>query len=266
MQQLRSSFWILCGLCIVLFASPVWAGYLNNGNGTVTDTSTGLMWQQDTPNAMTWEQALSYCENSTLAGYTDWRLPTKKELRRLVDYSRYNPAINITYFPDTVSSLYFASTTYAYNTNYAWGVTFAYGNDYMFDKLSSYYVRAVRGGQSGSLGDSVILSLNVKNASTGDAIPGATVVVGSQSGQTNASGHVTISGLSTGQYNLQVSASGFTSHIEVLNLNQPGTFSLSYGLNKTEVSQDHRPVVTDVISYVSNRNKKAFFLNGLVAI
>ncbi len=157
MQQLRSSFWILCGLCIVFFASPVWAGYVNNGNGTVTDTSTGLMWQQDTPdNTMTWEQALSYCENSTLAGYTDWRLPTKKELRRLVDYSRYNPAINITYFPDTVSSYYWSSTTNANYTYNAWGVDFYNGLANYPIKHSSWYVRAVRVGQSGSLGDLVI--------------------------------------------------------------------------------------------------------------
>ena len=157
MQQLRSSFWILCGLCIVFFASPVWAGYVNNGNGTVTDTSTGLMWQQDTPdNTMTWEQALSYCENSNLAGYTDWRLPTKKELRRLVDYSRYNPAINITYFPDTVSSFYWSSTTNANYTDNAWGVYFNDGYANNSNKNYSYYVRAVRGGQSGSLGDLVI--------------------------------------------------------------------------------------------------------------
>jgi hypothetical protein len=130
MQRFRSLFLILCGLCMVFFACPAWAGYVNNGNGTVTDTYTGLMWQQETTdNTMTWEQALSYCENSTLAGYSDWRLPNKKELRSLLDYSRYNPAINTTYFPDTVSSFYWSSTTYASYTNYAWGVNFSYGHD-----------------------------------------------------------------------------------------------------------------------------------------
>ncbi|MDQ1333920.1 MAG: hypothetical protein QG552_870, partial [Thermodesulfobacteriota bacterium] len=71
--------------------------FVDKGNGTVTDTSTGLMWQQDTArddqgnyDTMTWEEALAYCEGRTLGGHTDWRLPTIKELRSLVDYTRYN--------------------------------------------------------------------------------------------------------------------------------------------------------------------------------
>jgi hypothetical protein len=60
------------------------------------------------------------------------------------------------YFPGTVSSLYWASTTYAYNTSHAWGVNFYYGYDYMNDKNDSYYVRAVRGGQAGLFGNLVI--------------------------------------------------------------------------------------------------------------
>jgi hypothetical protein len=139
-------------------ASAATGSYTDNADGTVTDTSTSLRWQQaGSSNAQTWEQALAYCEGLNLGGYTDWRLPTIKELESLVDYSRYDPAINTTYFPSAVSSLYWASTTYAYNTNHAWGVHFYYGdgNDYNY-KDGSYYVRAVRGGQSGPFDSSVI--------------------------------------------------------------------------------------------------------------
>jgi hypothetical protein len=122
--------------------------FVDNNNGTVTDTSTGLMWQQDTSDyPMIWKDALSYCENSTLAGYTDWRLPTKKELQSLMDFSRYNPAINTMYFPNTASDYYWSSTTGDWNASFAWYVNFGYGFDRFCDKSQNNYVRAVRGGQ-----------------------------------------------------------------------------------------------------------------------
>jgi hypothetical protein len=130
-----------------------------NGDRTVTDASTGLMWQQDMPdNTMTWENALSTCETSNLADYTDWRLPTFRELRSLVDYSRFDPAINTTYFPDTAALIYWSSTTHAEYTDYAWYMDFYDGYDNYDSKSSDYYVRAVRGGQAGSLGNLVISS------------------------------------------------------------------------------------------------------------
>ena len=59
------------------------------GNGTVIDLATGLMWQQgDSGSGMIWEDALDYCEDLTLAGLSDWRLPDAKELQSIVDYSR----------------------------------------------------------------------------------------------------------------------------------------------------------------------------------
>jgi hypothetical protein len=120
---------------------------IDNQNGTVTDERTGLMWQQEFPEAkMTWEQAVSYCKELNLAGHNDWRLPTIQELKSIVDYIRYNPVINIGYFPNTGSSFYWSSTTHAYYTGYAWGVYLYNGYDYCSYKYSSYYVRAVRGG------------------------------------------------------------------------------------------------------------------------
>lgn len=61
----------------------------DNGDGTVTDSNTGLMWMKaDNGKGVTWEQALAYAENSTYAGYSDWRLPNAKELQYIVDYAR----------------------------------------------------------------------------------------------------------------------------------------------------------------------------------
>jgi hypothetical protein len=60
-----------------------------NGDGTVSDNATGLMWQQsDDGNTRDWENALSYSENLSLGDHSDWRLPNAKELQSIVDYSR----------------------------------------------------------------------------------------------------------------------------------------------------------------------------------
>jgi hypothetical protein len=63
--------------------------FVDNGNGTVTDTATGLMWQQDDSGfGMHWEEALAFAEGLELAGHDDWRLPNAKELQSIVDYTR----------------------------------------------------------------------------------------------------------------------------------------------------------------------------------
>lgn len=63
--------------------------FVSNGNGTVGDESTGLLWQQaDSGAGLTWGDALKYCENLELAGVRDWRLPNAKELHSIVDYTR----------------------------------------------------------------------------------------------------------------------------------------------------------------------------------
>jgi hypothetical protein len=125
--------------------------FVNNGDGTVTDTNKGLMWQQSSPETgMNWEQALSYCEGLTTGGHNDWRLPTVKELQSIVDYGRYDPAINTDYFLNIRSFdyLYWSSTTYADDTLNTWLLNFISGYVINYDKLSSHYVRAVRGGQN----------------------------------------------------------------------------------------------------------------------
>ncbi|PIE69644.1 MAG: hypothetical protein CSA21_01210 [Deltaproteobacteria bacterium] len=132
------------------------AVFTDNGDGTVTDMATGLMWAQasaDTddngsPDTMSWQQALAWCENLELADCTDWRLPNINELHSLVDYAIYNPAIDTTFFPDTQSS-YWSATTRADATYYAWHVSFNDGLDGSHYKSNAYRVRCVRAGQAG---------------------------------------------------------------------------------------------------------------------
>jgi hypothetical protein len=63
--------------------------FVDNGDGTITDKATGLMWMQDdNGKAVLWQEALRYAETSEFAGYSDWRLPDAKELQSIVDYTR----------------------------------------------------------------------------------------------------------------------------------------------------------------------------------
>ncbi len=66
--------------------------YSVNGDGTITDNNTGLMWQQTPGDKMTYEEAVANASTFNLAGYTDWRLPTIKELYSLILFSGIDPS------------------------------------------------------------------------------------------------------------------------------------------------------------------------------
>ena|ERR1017187_9441779 len=118
--------------------------YTDNGDGTVTDNGTGLVWQQAVP-ATTYTQtaALAYCAGLSLGGYTDWRLPSYVELLSIVDFSN-NPSINAAVFPGTPAGYFWSSTPSAGASGYAWFVYFYYGNAYSYDVSNADYVRCVR--------------------------------------------------------------------------------------------------------------------------
>lgn len=61
--------------------------YQDNGDGTITDLNTGLMWQQDPGPKQNYDEAVAGAETFDLAGYTDWRLPSIKELYSLALFS-----------------------------------------------------------------------------------------------------------------------------------------------------------------------------------
>lgn len=108
--------------------------FQDNGDGTVTDWATGLMWSQDDDGAgMQWVDALAYAENAELAGYNDWRLPSIKELQSIVDYSQsptatdeanLGPAIDTDYF--NITELPQGTTNTETDYGYFWSSTSAY--------------------------------------------------------------------------------------------------------------------------------------------
>jgi len=67
--------------------------FTDNGNFTVTDNLTGLMWRKNPTVAMTWEEALNHCNLLDVSGYDDWRLPNIREMQSLLDYGEYSPAL-----------------------------------------------------------------------------------------------------------------------------------------------------------------------------
>jgi hypothetical protein len=111
---------------------------IDNGDGTILDNNTKLMWQQqDTNNRYNYNNAISYCNDLSFAGYSDWRLPSKKELISIIDYGRFGPAIDKTKFLNAKSSTYWTSTVSTYSGSYAWTVPFSQG--LFAPVIQSYY-------------------------------------------------------------------------------------------------------------------------------
>lgn len=143
---------------------------VDNGDGTVTDTRTGPMWEKqsddgsihDKDNAYTWANAfatkVTTLNSTSFAGHNDWRLPNRNELESLVNLGATNPSVDaafnsaclasctVTTCSCTRSNGYWSSTSIAANPNNAWIVDYNNGNVNNDNKTNGYYVRAVRGG------------------------------------------------------------------------------------------------------------------------
>jgi len=101
--------------------------FIDNGDGTISDNATGLMWMQDdNGEGVLWKDALSYAKGTEYAGYSDWRLPDAKELQSILDYSRspgtsgsaaINELFNSTQITNEAGQIdypyYWSSTTHA---------------------------------------------------------------------------------------------------------------------------------------------------------
>ncbi|CCQ11091.1 putative Fimh-like protein [Pseudoalteromonas luteoviolacea B = ATCC 29581] len=133
--------------------------FVINSNGTVSDLTTGLMWQtcsygQSYDNAneicinasapIKWEQALLIAINNRFAGLDDWRVPNIKELASIIEHQCVEPSINKTVFFGTVNDNYWTSTTDMIRPDHAWVYQFSDGKNNLKAKNSDLFLRLVR--------------------------------------------------------------------------------------------------------------------------
>ncbi|AGP38178.1 hypothetical protein BE04_44555 [Sorangium cellulosum] len=100
---------------------------LSFGEDWVLDRSTGLVWQRFPSTSFAWSDALTHCEELTLAGKSDWRLPNAKELLSIVDDRRSDPAIDLEAFPGAPIGGFWSSTPVINNAERAVLVSFSNG-------------------------------------------------------------------------------------------------------------------------------------------
>ncbi len=152
----------------------------DNADGTVTDCLTGLLWTKDayTPGpsscgpAMwkTWQEALDHVQCLNLnkyLGFSDWRLPNKKELFSLVDHSKFYPALPAGHPFENVTPLYWSSTT---GLDPAWGfmADLDRGGMLLEEKLESLCVWPVRSSAGAdTIGPSVAITSHVDGEEVG---------------------------------------------------------------------------------------------------
>ena len=138
---------------------PIGGGqrFIDNGDNTVIDLVTGLMWIKDPGqipgfyDRMYWYDAINNCENLEFAGWDDWRLPNINELMSIVDHSRYSPAFDTMFFtpPYDMGTPYWSSTSNASWYDGAWAMYIYDGYKTCWGKpWDTCFVRPVRGGQS----------------------------------------------------------------------------------------------------------------------
>ena len=117
-------------------------------SGVVTDTVTGLVWQQQAPTSTyTQSEGSAYCSTLSLGGFNfGWRLPTIKELATLVDYSvpQGSLMMDATAFAGEPANVFWSSTPVAGLPTDAWVVYFGNGNVFSINVTYGYCVRCVR--------------------------------------------------------------------------------------------------------------------------
>lgn len=168
---------ILVGSCLISSVAFAQTCYQNipdnapasrfkgNGNGTVTDTQTGLIWMRcalgqtwdsqnstctGTPQVYDWQTALqkvvSFDQAGGFAGSTDWRLPNIKALSSIASYHCSDPTIALGAFPATPSESFWSSSPVEGYAGYAFALDFSKGHVTLAATSTQGAIRLVRGG------------------------------------------------------------------------------------------------------------------------
>lgn len=125
----------------------------DDSKGIVTDSITGLQWQDyygpNNPGIKRtlWKNAVDYCNDLVLGGYSDWRLPNINELGTIISFGKRNPSISNQFVYINEKYGYWSSTNaamYEYPKS-AWLIFFGSGSQQYREKDDRHYVRCVRG-------------------------------------------------------------------------------------------------------------------------
>jgi hypothetical protein len=148
---------LLCVLAVPLRAFAQEASsprLIDNGDGTVSDNLTGLMWERAPSGArMNWAEANEHVEALTLAGHADWRLPERVELRSLLTSEDTESAswLNSNGFKEVQAAEYWAAGVFEWmgytspEAIFRWIVDMGSGGTRAREPENAYYVWAVRG-------------------------------------------------------------------------------------------------------------------------
>lgn len=189
--------------------------------GVIRDTVSNLLWQNNEVVVQNWENASLYCENLTLGGYEDWRLPNYDELQSIIDYSAYRPAVHEIFRGNTPNSTFWTKTPYAQSAYHYWGVNFETGsisgNSQQNREETANCVRCVQGEEiiiepselECDPGVYSSLSVSLKNALTGDSMTDLAVEVDGQTATTDSQGIVEFNFLRRPTATVHIQREGF---------------------------------------------------------
>ena len=144
-------------LCVGRIFTVLGSALGNNATFTVTNITTSVITVSETVvdeasialdfasvDDLIWDLK-DQANANNLAGYSDWRIPNRRELESIVDLEQCNPAIDGTTFPSASANYHWTSSTQKCNTALGWTVSFYAGTVYPQDKdTAKWYVRLVR--------------------------------------------------------------------------------------------------------------------------